>query len=56
MFLQVSLTLMGDGPHISWRLLDIDILVEDKETGGLYCFLSILFLFCVITLESKHIW
>ncbi|KFM63332.1 Mediator of RNA polymerase II transcription subunit 14, partial [Stegodyphus mimosarum] len=30
---EVSLTLMGDGPHVSWRLLDIDILVEDKETG-----------------------
>ncbi|KAH7962149.1 hypothetical protein HPB52_014651 [Rhipicephalus sanguineus] len=30
----VSLTLMGDGAHIPWRLLDIDILVEDKETGG----------------------
>lgn len=30
---EVSLTLMGDGPHIPWRLLDIDILVEDKETG-----------------------
>jgi mediator of RNA polymerase II transcription subunit 14 len=24
---------MGDGPNIPWRLLDIDILVEDKETG-----------------------
>lgn len=30
---EVSLTLMGDGPHVSWRLLDIDVLVEDKETG-----------------------
>ncbi|KAM7302775.1 mediator of RNA polymerase II transcription subunit 14 isoform X1 [Ixodes scapularis] len=30
---EVSLTLMGDGPHIPWRLLDIDILVEDKDTG-----------------------
>ncbi|XP_071034254.1 mediator of RNA polymerase II transcription subunit 14 isoform X1 [Parasteatoda tepidariorum] len=30
---EVSLTLMGDGPHVSWRLLDIVILVEDKETG-----------------------
>ena len=25
---------MGDGPDIPWRLLDIDILVEDPETGG----------------------
>ncbi|EEC13673.1 hypothetical protein IscW_ISCW011801 [Ixodes scapularis] len=31
--IRVSLTLMGDGPHIPWRLLDIDILVEDKDTG-----------------------
>ncbi|XP_055589648.1 mediator of RNA polymerase II transcription subunit 14 [Uranotaenia lowii] len=30
---EVSLTVMGDGPTIPWRLLDIDILVEDKETG-----------------------
>lgn len=32
---EVSLTVMGDGPNIPWRLLEIDILVEDKETGGL---------------------
>lgn len=25
---------MGDGFNIPWRLLEIDILVEDKETGG----------------------
>ena len=30
----VALTLMGDGPAIPWRLLDIEILVEDPETGG----------------------
>lgn len=30
---QVSLTVMGDGPKVPWRLLEIDILVEDKETG-----------------------
>lgn len=30
---EVSMTVMGDGPNIPWRLLDIDILVEDKETG-----------------------
>lgn len=29
----VSLTVMGDGELVPWRLLDIDILVEDKETG-----------------------
>nr|XP_018906970.1 PREDICTED: mediator of RNA polymerase II transcription subunit 14 isoform X1 [Bemisia tabaci] len=30
---EVSLTIMGDGPNIPWRLLDIIILVQDKETG-----------------------
>ncbi|XP_028968942.1 mediator of RNA polymerase II transcription subunit 14 [Galendromus occidentalis] len=30
---RVSLTLMGDGPQVPWRLLNIDILVEDKDTG-----------------------
>lgn len=30
---EVSLTLMGDGPQIPWRLLSINILVEDKDTG-----------------------
>ena len=25
---------MGDSPTIPWRLLDIEILVEDHETGG----------------------
>lgn len=29
----VSLTMMGDAPDVPWRLLDIEILVEDKETG-----------------------
>uniref|UniRef100_A0A1A9V3Z5 Mediator of RNA polymerase II transcription subunit 14 n=1 Tax=Glossina austeni TaxID=7395 RepID=A0A1A9V3Z5_GLOAU len=29
----VSLTVMGDNANVPWRLLDIDILVEDKETG-----------------------
>nr|NP_612041.2 mediator complex subunit 14, isoform A [Drosophila melanogaster]Q9W0P8.4 RecName: Full=Mediator of RNA polymerase II transcription subunit 14; AltName: Full=Mediator complex subunit 14; AltName: Full=dRGR1 [Drosophila melanogaster]AAF47395.4 mediator complex subunit 14, isoform A [Drosophila melanogaster]AGW25608.1 FI21204p1 [Drosophila melanogaster] len=29
----VSLTVMGDNPTVPWRLLDIDVLVEDKETG-----------------------
>lgn len=31
---EMSLTLMGDGPNIPWRVLSIDFLVEDKETGG----------------------
>ncbi|XP_074645605.1 mediator of RNA polymerase II transcription subunit 14-like isoform X2 [Tubulanus polymorphus] len=30
---EVTLTIMGDGVIIPWRLLDIDILVEDHETG-----------------------
>lgn len=30
---EVSLTVMGDSPTLPWRLLDISILVEDKETG-----------------------
>lgn len=30
---EVSLTLMGDGPNVPWRLLDVEILVEDKDTG-----------------------
>ncbi|KAF7268704.1 mediator complex subunit 14 isoform X1 [Rhynchophorus ferrugineus] len=30
---EVALTVMGEGPNIPWRLLEIDILVEDKETG-----------------------
>lgn len=29
----VSLTVMGDAPNVPWRLLEIVILVEDKETG-----------------------
>lgn len=31
---EVSLTIMGDGPTMPWRLLNIEILVEDRETGG----------------------
>jgi len=30
---EVALTLMGDGPAVPWRLLKINILVEDKETS-----------------------
>lgn len=30
---EVSLTLMGDGGQVPWRLLSINILVEDKDTG-----------------------
>ncbi len=30
---EASLTLMGDGQHVPWRLLKVAILVGDKETG-----------------------
>lgn len=30
----MSLTVMGDASDVPWRLLEIEILVEDKETGG----------------------
>ncbi|XP_045529782.1 mediator of RNA polymerase II transcription subunit 14 [Pieris brassicae] len=29
----VSLTVMGDGPNVPWRLLDIAILIQDNETS-----------------------
>lgn len=31
---EATLTVMGDDPDIPWRLLKLEILVEDKETGG----------------------
>ncbi|XP_005108274.1 mediator of RNA polymerase II transcription subunit 14 [Aplysia californica] len=31
---EVTLTLMGDNPTIPWRLLDVNFLVEDNETGN----------------------
>ncbi|XP_054168688.1 mediator of RNA polymerase II transcription subunit 14-like [Oppia nitens] len=31
---ELSITLMGDIPSLPWRVLNIKILVEDKETGG----------------------
>jgi mediator of RNA polymerase II transcription subunit 14 len=31
---ELSLTLLGDIPSIPWKVLNIEILVEDKETGG----------------------
>ncbi|UYV70182.1 MED14 [Cordylochernes scorpioides] len=43
---KVSLTLMGDGPTVPWRLLDIVILVEDKETG---VFVAPILLGCLCT-------
>lgn len=33
---EATLTVMGDDPEIPWRLLKLEILVEDKETGGVY--------------------
>lgn len=29
----VALTVMGDGPAVPWRLLELEILVSDRETG-----------------------
>lgn len=43
--LQVTLTLMGDSPTIPWRLLDIDVLVEDHQTGGKFSFYVVLVIF-----------
>uniref|UniRef100_A0A665VSQ9 Mediator of RNA polymerase II transcription subunit 14 n=1 Tax=Echeneis naucrates TaxID=173247 RepID=A0A665VSQ9_ECHNA len=34
---EATLTVMGDDPDIPWRLLKLEILVEDKETGGRVC-------------------
>lgn len=34
---EATLTVMGDDPDIPWRLLKLEILVEDKETGGKTC-------------------
>lgn len=34
---EATLTVMGDDPDIPWRLLKLEILVEDKETGGKSC-------------------
>lgn len=34
---ELSLTLLGDSPAIPWRVLSIEILVEDKETGSKCC-------------------
>ena len=31
---QATLTLMGDDPGNPWRLLNIEILVSDPDTGG----------------------
>ena len=39
---------MGDSPTIPWRLLDIDVLVEDHQTGGNLFIYSIFFVFFVI--------
>lgn len=38
---EATLTVMGDDPEIPWRLLKLEILVEDKETGGVYINISI---------------
>lgn len=30
---QVSLTVLGDGASIPWRIIEIELLVEDKDIG-----------------------
>ncbi|QQP57449.1 Uncharacterized protein FKW44_002448, partial [Caligus rogercresseyi] len=30
---KASLTLIGEGPNVPWRLLQVEILVEDRDTG-----------------------
>lgn len=42
---EVGLTLMGDAADIPWRMLEIEILVEDNETGSEYA-LDILVVKC----------
>uniref|UniRef100_A0A8C2ZX29 Mediator of RNA polymerase II transcription subunit 14 n=1 Tax=Cyclopterus lumpus TaxID=8103 RepID=A0A8C2ZX29_CYCLU len=44
---EATLTVMGDDPDIPWRLLKLEILVEDKETGGK----AIVLLFYIIFLS-----
>lgn len=39
----VSLTVMGDAPNLPWRLLDIAILIQDCETGGIYTVILLTF-------------
>lgn len=44
---------MGDGPNIPWRLLEIDVLVEDKETGGKFDLKAVLPVLIYIFLRWK---
>ena len=30
---QVSLTVLGDGPNVPWKIIDTEILVDDKDIG-----------------------
>ena len=41
---QVTLTLMGDESSIPWRLLSIEFLVQDLETGGISVYSNFAFL------------
>ena len=40
---QVTLTLMGDESSIPWRLLSIEFLVQDLETGGILVYSNFAF-------------
>lgn len=44
---------MGDDPDIPWRLLKLEILVEDKETGGKACTYSALLHTTISTIVNR---
>ena len=50
---------MGDSPTIPWRLLDIEILVEDHETGGKFHInIIVIYIFYVFlkVVIFKYLW
>lgn len=52
---EATLTVMGDDPEIPWRLLKLEILVEDKETGGVYIHISLGDIPVLYSRTAKHI-
>lgn len=54
---EATLTVMGDDPDIPWRLLKLEILVEDKETGGKTSWLVVNYFPCLFfctSFEHNH--
>ena len=47
--------LMGDTPEIPWRLLNIEFLMEDYETGGKESFCMTFSRVLIISILSSHI-